>query len=220
MNDLLHTLHQTQRVTTPNGETLPLHSHLPQLEGELLQTWIAQYRPQQLLEIGFAYGLSALYIVDALQTYAIPCDYYHIIDPFQRTTWQSVGISHLEHIGWTTYTLHEERSELFLPHMLAQGMIFNFAFIDGNHAFDQVMMEFFYVNRMLSIGGIIIFDDIHLFAIQKVVHYVETYPCYTILEIPRTFDTHRTVRIRRMNNVQPFRIVGFAKIAPDDRTWE
>lgn len=45
MNPVLAELLATGQVKTPQGEIRPLHSHLPQLEGELLQMWLTACKP-------------------------------------------------------------------------------------------------------------------------------------------------------------------------------
>jgi len=42
----------------------------------------------------------------------------------------------------------------------AQGERIDFAFIDGAHTFDHVLVDFFYIDRMLNVGGIVAFDDV------------------------------------------------------------
>ncbi len=171
MNPILANILKSQSVTTPSGEQIPLHSQLPELEGQLLQAWLAEYQPTRLLEIGLAYGISSLFICDAVSAWQV--EHYHIIDAFQSKEWQSVGLQHLQQAGYgQLFTLHEQRSELCLPAFLQQGLRFDFAFVDGWHPFDQVLTEFFYINRMLEVGGIILFDDVHLPALQKVLAHI------------------------------------------------
>jgi hypothetical protein len=42
-------------------------------------------------------------------------------------------------------------------------------------------MDFFYINRMLKAGGVVMFDDTDFPAVNKVIHYVATYPCYRVV---------------------------------------
>jgi len=46
-----------------------------------------------------------------------------------------------------------EPSEMLLPRLVEQGVQVDLAFIDGLHRFDQVMVEFFYVNQLLRPGA-------------------------------------------------------------------
>ena len=219
MNPVLAEILQTQMVMTAAGERVPLHSHLPVLEGELLQQWLGQYKPTRLLEIGLAYGVSSLYICDAVARWQVAD--YQIIDAFQSTEWLGIGVQNLQRAGYgDSFVLHEQLSELCLPQLLAQGLRFDFAFIDGWHTFDHVLLEFFYINRLLDVGGVVIFDDVHLPALQKVLAYVRHYPCYEPLSIPPNLASSKPLKVRRMMNLPPVRIAGFVKTAVDERSWE
>lgn len=219
MNPILAEILNTKTIATPYGDTLPLHSHLPALEGTLLHDWIREYRPARLLEIGLAYGVSSLYICDAISLWNIT--HYHIIDAFQSQEWQRIGVYNLERAGYGgQFILHEQLSELCLPNLLTQDVRFDFAFVDGWHTFDHVLLEFFYINRMLDIGGIVIFDDIHLASLQKLLAYIKAYPCYEPLELPSDLVNSKPIKVRRMMNLPPARIAGFIKTSSDQRNWD
>ena len=55
---------------------------------------------------------------------------------------------------------YEEASFECLPKPLARNEKIDFAFLDGQHTFDYVLVDFFYVDKILSVGGIIVFDDL------------------------------------------------------------
>lgn len=219
MLPLIQKIFSSQLVTTRDGEYLPLHSHLPLIEGQILQAWLEEFRPARIVEIGMAYGISSLLICDAM-TRIGPFE-YHIIDPFQHTYWQSVGVANMERAGFgQAFMLHVEPSEFCLPRLLKQQNRFDFAFIDGFHTFDQVLVDFFFVNRMLEVGGIVLFDDLHLSSLQKVLAHITSYPCYRPLMLPIGWENHRVIRVRRLMNSPVARIGGFVKIAEDERPWD
>lgn len=216
---LIQQIFSSQLVTTRDGKNLPLHSHLPLIEGQILQAWLEELRPARVLEIGMAYGISSLFICDAMRRIG-PFE-YHIIDPFQHTHWQSVGVANMERAGFSyCFILHFERSEICLPRLLKQQNRFDFAFIDGFHTFDHALVDFFFVNRMLEVGGIVLFDDLHLPSLQKVLAYIESYPCYKPLLLPIDWENHHVIRVRRLMNSPVARIGGFVKIAEDERPWD
>lgn len=218
MHPLRTELYRTQQVATADGELLPLHSHLPEIEGAILQSWLRQYRPERLLEIGLAYGGSSLCICEAIADW--PLHHYHIIDAFQSTEWQGIGVANLERAGYGgRFHLHEELSEFCLPRLLQEGLRFDFAFVDGWHTFDHVLLEFFYINRMLDVGGIVIFDDLHLPSLQKVLAYLENYPCYERLALPPEIAQSVPLKVRRMMDLPLSRIGGFVKRSEDQRAW-
>ena len=67
-----------------------------------------------------------------------------------------------------------------LPQLLMEGTTIDFALIDGWHTFDQVMMEFYYLNRLLAIGGVIAFDDANRRSINRIIRHALTYPAYRV----------------------------------------
>lgn len=215
MNVILSHILKTNQVSTPDGKTLELHSHLSPIACRVIQAWIAEHRPRRLLEIGLAYGISSLFICDVIA--ARDDISYHIIDPFQRSAWHSAGLYNLNRAGFENcYIFHEERSELCLPCLLEQRLTLDFALIDGMHTFDHALVDFFYINRMLEIGGIVIFDDLQMPAIRKLVAHIATYDCYKPLPFPESFRVQE--RVLGMLDA-PFRLAAFKKISVDDRPW-
>jgi len=107
--------------------------------------------------------------------------FHTIIDPFQQEQWNNIGITNLKRCNLTFYRLIETVSEIALPELLKNNEEFDFAFIDGWHTFDHTLLDFFYVNRMLRIGGTVIFDDVDMPSINRVVRYVMNYPNYVFM---------------------------------------
>jgi hypothetical protein len=160
MNAVLEKIVSSQQVSDGNT-TLPLrHPDFPTLpvavdraEGQFLQNIVRDLQPQRTLEIGCAYGISTLYICEAVA--ALPAFAQHIvIDPFQRTQWRGLGLQHVDDSGYGHLVdFREERSELVLPQLVRSGVSIDFAFVDGWHTFDQVLVEFYYLNRLVRVGG-------------------------------------------------------------------
>jgi predicted O-methyltransferase YrrM len=80
-----------------------------------------------------------------------------------------------------------------LPRLLEEHVTIDFAFVDGWHTFDQVMMEFYFLNRLLRIGGVIAFDDANRRAINRVVRHALTYPAYRVYATEAVESTRPTV---------------------------
>ena len=57
---------------------------------------------------------------------------------------------------------HPEESQIVLPRLLAQGRQFDMAIVDGNHRFDAVFVDLYYLGRLLRAGGIVFLDDYQL----------------------------------------------------------
>lgn len=73
------------------------------------------------------------------------------------------------------------------------------------------MTDFFWINQLLVDGGLVIFDDIQLPAIQQVVAHVQADPTYSPLTLPQVSQNSTTARVRRLARVPAARIVGFIK---------
>jgi len=216
MHPLLRTIFDTQSVHAADGRESPLRANLPELEGEILQRWVRDARPRSILEIGLAYGISSLFICDAIDDWNGVA--YRIVDPHQLSDWQNIGRLNLERAGFAgRFELIEERAEICLPRLLGAGVQIDFAFIDGNHRFEHVMVDFFYVHRMLQTNGVIVFDDADRPGIAKVLSLLRTYPFYEEVPLPTDIAGRRELRLRRMMNVLPARIVAFRKTGPDMR---
>jgi predicted O-methyltransferase YrrM len=187
MNDVLAGILATQTVSD-GRETLSLrHPEFPgrfsqvgRSTGELLQRAVRDVQPAASLEIGLAYGVSTLFICDAIAS--LPRPGVHIVmDPFQNGKWRGIGLRNLREAGFASFVeFHEERSETCLPRLLAEGRRVDLAFIDGLHRFDQAFVEFYYVNRLLRPGGILLFDDAGRRSVNRVIRHALTYPAYEI----------------------------------------
>lgn len=173
---LLQSIFQTRTVQSGGGVNYPLDSNVDENEGRFLQSLIRTYRPASTIEVGCAYGISSLFICAELEK--IQGGHHTIIDGFQQSVFHNIGVSNLNRAGIGFYQLIEELSETALPRLLADGKRFDFCFIDGNHTFDHTLLDFFYLNRMLNVGGIMVFDDAGFPAVNKAVRYMMNYPAY------------------------------------------
>ena len=43
---------------------------------------------------------------------------------------------------------------------------------DGMHTFDYVFIDFFYIDKMLNVGGVAVFDDTHFPSTRKVCRFI------------------------------------------------
>jgi len=174
-------------------------------EGAWLQRIVADLGPTRSLEIGCAYGVSSLYICEALARAdgtaraasaeaSVQQPQHIVIDPFQSTQWHGIGLKNIRDAGFGSLVdFREERSEIVLPGLLDGGVAVDFAFVDGWHTFDQVLVEFYYINRLLRVGGVIAFDDANRRSINRVVRHALTYPAYRVYGTEREGAPRPTV---------------------------
>jgi cephalosporin hydroxylase len=202
MNPVLHDLLVRSGMDV-GDRFVPLHSNMDLEEGRLISQAFAAAAPKTSLEIGCAYGVSTLFACEALAELGGRSRHI-VLDPFQSTQWEGFGMMNLTragHIGMIE--LIEERSETALPRLLANGLRIQAAIIDGWHTFDHTLIDFFYVNKMLDVGGIFVLDDTQMPAVQRVAAHIMTYPAYRA--------------IGAVN--EPASCVAFQKVAEDDRPW-
>ena len=192
-NKFVETLFEKKIVQDETLNDIPLHSGVSEKDGEFLQKIILENKFKNTLEIGCAFGISSLYICAASSQNE---NYSHtIIDAFQ-TDWKNIGVLNLQRAGFTSFELIENLSEIALPQLLDKNKKFDFAFIDGWHTFDHVMIDFFYINRMLEVDGVITFHDLDMPSQKKLFRYILTYPCYEFLESVNDIPTVKTLNVR------------------------
>jgi predicted O-methyltransferase YrrM len=145
---------------------------VPGSDGDVLRDLLLAEKPSTVIEIGLAYGSSALAIAEALVA-AGPGSRHVIIDPYQE---------HFHGSGWAAITaaglagpcrLVPERSQIALPRLLADGFAADAAFVDGSHVFHNVFVDLFYLRELVRPGGLIILDDCTYLSVATAVRYFQ-----------------------------------------------
>ena len=179
MVPVLEAILKSQTVQSDDGSALPLHSAIGSEEGELLQKLVMELQPAVTLEVGLAYGISALFICEALSR--IDGARHIVIDPGQYSSWGGIGLANLEKAGFHSLVdFRCSESQIVLPQLAAQGVQIDFAFIDGFHTFDHTLVDFFFVDKMLKPGGVVVFDDANWPGIHKVCKFIATNRGYRV----------------------------------------
>ncbi len=242
ISPIIDEIYETKMVRDASGNEYPLSSEVDSAEGEYLYQLISSDKSVvKTLEIGCAFGLSSLHICEALRNR--PGASHLIIDPKQVNVWHGIGISHLERANIKFFDIISEPSELALPNLLRhQTESFDLIFIDGWHTFDQTMLDIFYANRLIRVGGYIVVDDCNWESVAAAVSYYMKYPAYRWLREPSVFKRTPKVRIAKVcrrllpppiaYRILPAAIhsniyrrlcypsmVAFKKVAEDTRDW-
>ncbi len=126
-NEIIQGILDSRTVTDKLGNVYPLHSNVGLDQGNFIWQLIRSHEIQRTLEVGCAFGISSLFICDALS--AKPNPKHVIIDPHQSSDRYGIGIHNLERAGFQFYQLIEERSEVALPTLAEHGDTFDFAFL-------------------------------------------------------------------------------------------
>ena len=126
-----------------------------------------------VVEIGLAYGASALAIAEALVVNEAADDAHLIIDPFQDH-FNDAGWNLLVSIGLSDLcSLERDRSQLVLPRLASSGLVADAAFVDGSHVFHNVFVDLFFLGELVRPGGLVILDDWDWLAVATAARYFE-----------------------------------------------
>jgi predicted O-methyltransferase YrrM len=152
-------MYETGRAITIDGQSIGLHSVVTPEFANALYALVKRERPELVLEIGLAHGATALSIVTALRENGL--GRLLSIDPYQQDRWSGVAVAALERAGLSQlHTLVEQPDYLALPGLLEEcGRAVDLAYIDGRHSYEYALLDFFYVDRLLKLGGIVGFND-------------------------------------------------------------
>jgi predicted O-methyltransferase YrrM len=181
-SDLLERIYATGRVEAGDGSTVsPFPAGLPREHADELMRLVREHHLIRTIETGLAYGISALAIGSVHQDRG---EGTHIaIDPGQRTYFKDIGRLNVERAGLEErVTVLVERADAALPRLRAEGVRLDFGLIDGKHVFDFALLDFFYIDRMLEVGGLVAFHDTWKPGVAEVVSYVMANRAYEELE--------------------------------------
>jgi predicted O-methyltransferase YrrM len=146
---------------------------IPDSEADVLRDLLVDENPHVAIEIGLAYGASALAIADALASCGGRETRHVIIDAFQ---------DHFHDVGWDALVeagvddrsvLLRERSQLALPRLVASGFVADVAFVDGSHIFHNVFVDLVFVRDLVRPAGLIVLDDCEWPSVATAVRYFE-----------------------------------------------
>ena len=133
---------------------------LPPADGDVLRDLLVAERARVVIEIGLAYGSSALAIGEALSATGATDVRHIVIDPYQATSYGNVGWDALGAAGLTDRTtLVAEASSVALARLAAEGATADAAFVDGSHRFHEVFADLYFLRKLVRPGGLIILDD-------------------------------------------------------------
>ena len=164
MNLVLKRMIKEGYSVLPNGKKIKVHSSIQQQDGELLAKIIRKLKPKTCLEVGLGYGISTLFILEELSkmkdSKLIGIDGFQFETGFNKITqghgWDGVGVHNVKSAGYgSIYKLYNSISQDILPQLKRKGLRIDFANVDGGGKFDELMVDFFYINEMLKVGELL-----------------------------------------------------------------
>jgi predicted O-methyltransferase YrrM len=202
MNPLLESIFKSRHFTNSSGQLVKVDSETSKEQCEYLQDIIGKNHFTDSLEIGFAYGTSTLSIVESV---AANGGRHTVIDKFEHSAYGGNGLDLIKQAG---YADRLEFVEKFcyetLPAYMLAGKKFDFAYIDSTKQFDWLMVDFFYIDKMLKIGGIVTFDDVGYAGIRKLLRYISRFPGYKVYsQFPASLPVSMTRRMAGWLKVLP-----------------
>jgi hypothetical protein len=155
--DELLTMIEQRSVPTEQGGVVTLTDDditLPQ--AELLFYLVTQTKPILTVETGFNHGLAAS-IITAAHVYNGLKGGHVPIQEQPRSFMDGIGFYTIERLDLPGYQIMEHETGMVLPQMYLQKLNDGLSFVYFNSAteFDEQMMEYFYLGRLLNEGGII-----------------------------------------------------------------
>lgn len=164
-------LEETARIRT----ALASASHrgwpyCPPDEGDLLFLLAQAVGEQNALEVGFATGSTAAYMLHGLGTgHVTSIDY-------DQNQYEREGEKLIQSLGFAVrHRLIEDNSIRVLPELHASGARYGLVFLDGWKTFDHMWVDTFYCARMLNLGGFMVFDDARMPAVRKCISLLRGY---------------------------------------------
>ncbi len=204
-----------------DGQTkLAVHSGSTLNNLRVLRELIRDRKPARTLEIGLAFGVSALTILSSLQEFC-PAGYYHTgIDPFQKDQWHNAALLLIEQTGLSAhFRFTETFSSLALPGLLAQGELFDLIYVDGSHRYEHVFVDYFFCLRLLRKGGVVLFDDCTTDDVGAVVKFAAKHHRHVCKPFNlSSYDAPNKTFKKRVANLLGIRqLKGFCKVGEDNQ---
>lgn len=233
VNDVIEQIMRSGRVTDEQGNAYTPVSAVSDESGILLYDFVRAFKPTSTLETGMAYGMSTLFICQALEDNG--AGRHTAIDPFEEGEFKSIGLLNIERAGLKhRLEFCSGPSDVVLPRLYGQGRTIDFAFVDGWHLFDFTLIDFYYIDKLLQVGGHVAFDDLWLPAVRKAVSFILRNKPYTLVSVPSRRPApmwKRTARIGRRFLQAPFErdwrikcvaqnVAFLRKTAADTRGWQ
>ena len=162
-----------------DGEYGPLAGNITRELATALTAMVRRTKPVLAIEIGMAYGISTLAILAGLEDGARLIS----IDPYEHEHYHGFGLNLVARTDQAgQHELCEIPDYLALPEMIGAGTTIDFAYIDGMHTFDYVLLDGFFVDKLLPVGGIVGFNDCGFRSVHKYLKFFRSHRDYEELD--------------------------------------
>ncbi|MBN1173725.1 MAG: class I SAM-dependent methyltransferase [Micromonosporaceae bacterium] len=167
---------------------------LPERDCDLLRDLLIAERVETVVEVGLAYGSSALAIGEALTTVDASHPRHIVIDPFQHRAFNNVGWDLLRSAGLDAITtLLPQPSSIALARLVSDGFVADAAFVDGSHRYHEVFVDLYFLHTIVRPGGLIVLDDDWTPSVRTAARYFEHHLGWIVLPEAFAAGTHWTL---------------------------
>jgi len=147
---------------------------LPAADCDILRDVLIAADARVVIEVGLAYGGSALAIGEALCSVGGTDVSHVVIDPFQTAAYDNVGWDALVAADLAAQTSFiADSSSIALARLAGDGFSADAAFVDGSHRFHEVFVDLYFLRRLIRPGGLIILDDASWPSVAAAVRYFD-----------------------------------------------
>jgi hypothetical protein len=191
-----------------------LTSEIKPYTGYYLYSLIKENRFNKILQIGARNGIDSLYLDLGLQNLFLTeglkdqnsdAKRPRSIDIIQSSKeWNKNIQTTFDGLETKDKKLYLSDSFLVLPEMVEKDEKYNMILLKGNHLFDNSLMDFFYSDKLLMNGGIIVLFDAKFESSQKLAKYIQT-NFKNYLMLPKNLGSEYCYT--------------FVKMEEDDRQW-
>ena len=178
-NDLVEKIRSARRKLATDGPVRARSAgdfervSIGRSDGDALRDLVLAERAHAVIEIGLAYGGSALAIAEALVANG-SCQARHLIIDAHQNRFYGSGWSAIVEAGVTGLSsLFEERSQIVLPRLVSDRFVADAAFVDGSHIFHNVFVDLFYLRELVRPSGLVILDDCSYPSVATAVRYFQ-----------------------------------------------
>jgi predicted O-methyltransferase YrrM len=162
---------EPQRGSDSQLHTIDPNTLIPTPQGLAMYDFYRQCQPENSIEVGMAYGFSTLFFAAAMAKNGH--GQHAAIDPFEHSGWQGIGLEKMRDVG-TSIEFIEQMGTQAAAEITKQGRMFDLIFIDGNHRFDDVLVDFTVFAPLVRENGHILFDDMWLPSVRAAVAFIQT----------------------------------------------
>lgn len=152
-----------------NKLTIPVEDVVSSIkinEAEYIYKFLSERNITKTLEIGFAYARSSSHIILATKSKHI------VIDPFQ-VNYQNLGVKNIENLGFgDLLEYRNDYSHSVLPQLFLEKRKFDFIFIDGDHKFDGIFVDFYYADMLIENNGYIMLHDTWMRSTRLIMKFI------------------------------------------------